>query len=80
MRECGRSQWTPGPTANAMFGTMDYVATAVPGLTNTDGTTKSIQRKSDTDTNAAADWATATPTFGTINTGELALPVAKRKR
>jgi len=76
-------QWTPGPTAGGMYAAADFSAAAVPGLGSAGsaatGMATSIQRNTDTDTNAKADWVTAPQTFGTINNGQLMLPALKHR-
>jgi hypothetical protein len=74
------NQWSPGPTANGMYTAADFSAAAVPGLgsTGTSSTGTSIQRNGDTDTNTAADWVTATASFGAKNAGQTT-PARKRR-
>ena len=75
------NQWVPAQTT---YASADFIAAAVPGLGTTGtavtGTATSIQRGSDTDTNAKADWVTAAQTFGSINAGQATLPAKALRR
>jgi hypothetical protein len=70
------NQWSP---AQATYTSPEFLADAVTDLNLTENTTvgKSIQRLTDADTNALADWTTgagATSTWGLNNVGQTDIP------